>query len=337
MKLYLSCVYAVSMVGRKSKRDRARTHVSSENDVPMTADPVLAADEVPVPSSTDGAEILYPSWPDGDYHDAEVDTVSFDQLLLPPFDGLIGNEPNSQRNSYSNIPFPNLDIQGQGLNHDTENYVTPDLIYHDAAAAGPSHGNGTLNPTYDSEISSSALPAGECTAQSHRNIQTDPSTHDVHRTHIDAISKVIACLDSHVQAGTVRIDEAMIICKARLASITQIMELDSYKLCTTCRTLISVSLELIVSLYETVVASSKCTQSGSLPSLFFGGFEIGTEEHSTLRRHIINTELQRPIPLLQGLSSGCCAAEGSDRRKRHMQYFSEIESRITTLVSRLEV
>lgn len=334
------------MVGRKSKRDRARTHVSSEKDVPMTADAVLAADEIPASSSMDGAGILYPSWPDGDYHDVEVDAVSFDQLLMPPFDGLIHNEPNSQSGynsqSYSDIAFPSLDMEGHELNHDTENHATPDLIYKDAAAAGSSHGQ-PLNPTYHSAIDSPALPVGECPAQPHRNTQTEPGTHDVHRSHIDAIGKVITCLDSHVQARTVRIDEAMTICTARLASITEIMGLDSYKLCTTCRTLISVSLELIVSLYETVISSSKYTTSDSLhgsdrfPSLFFGGFEVGAEEHSTLRRHIISTELQRPIPLLQGLSSGCCAAEGSDRRKRHMQYFSEIEGRITMLVSRLEV
>ncbi|KFY44755.1 hypothetical protein V495_03277 [Pseudogymnoascus sp. VKM F-4514 (FW-929)] len=307
----------------------------------MAANPVLAADEVPIPSSTDGAGILYPSWPHGDYHDAEVDAVSFDQLLMPPFDGIVGNEPTSQSGynsqSYSNIRFPNLDVQGQGLNHDTESYLMPDPVYLDAAAAESSHGHGPLNLTSHSAIGSPALPVGDCPAQSHNNIQTEPGTHDVHRDHIDAIGKVIACLDSHVQAGTVRIDEAMTICKARLASITEIMELDSYKLCTTCRTLISVSLELIVSLYETVVSSSSLPSSDKFPSLFFGGFEIGAEEHSALRRRIVSTEIQRLIPLLQGLSSGCCAAEGSDKRKRHMQYFSEIEDRITTLVSTLEV
>lgn len=313
----------------------------------MTADPVSAADEVPLPSSTDGVGMLYPPWSDGDYHGAEVDAVSFDQLLMPPFDG-IDNEHTSQSDynngeSYSNTPFPNLDMGGEGLNHDTENYATPDLIYQEAAAAGSSHGNEPLNPTPHSAVGSTTRPMGECRAQSHINIQREPGTDDVHRAHIDAIGKVIACLDSHVQAGTVRIDEAMTICKARLASITEIMELDSYKLCTTCRTLISISLELIVSLYETVVSRGKYTPSGSLPSsdkfpsLFLGGFEIATEEHSSLSRQIISTEIRRPIPLLHGLSSGCGAAEGSDRRKRHMQYFSEIEDRITTLVSTLEV
>ncbi|KFX92758.1 hypothetical protein O988_07136 [Pseudogymnoascus sp. VKM F-3808] len=326
-----SCVAVVSQVDAHDARN-------------STSHPVLAANEIPALSSMDGAGMLNPPWSDGHYHDVEeADTVSFDQLLMPSFDGIIANEPNFEGDSYSNIPFSNLNMQGQGLSHDTENHATPDLTYQDAAVAVFSHGNRPLSPTSHSAIGPSAPPVGECPAPSHENIQTAPDTHDVHRAHIDAIGKVIACLDSHVQAGTVRIDEAMTICKARLATITEIMELDSYKLCTTCRTLISVSLELIVSLYETVVSSSKYTTSDSLhgsdkfPGLFFGGFEIGKEEHSTLRRRIVSTELQRPIPLLQVLSSGCCAAEGSDRRRRHVQYFSEIEDRITTLVSTLEV
>lgn len=331
------------MVGRKSKRDRARTHASPANYLPMAADPGLAADEVPVTNSTDGAEILYPPWPDGNYHDAVVDTASFDQLLMPSsLDGLISKELGSQSGynsqSYSNIPVPNLNIQGQRLNHDAEEYVTPDQIYQDGAA-GSLYGDGPLNLAMDSPD----LPVQECPTQSHGNIHTEPGTQYIHIAHIDAIGKVIACLDAHVQAGTVRIDEAMTICKAQLANITKIMDLDSYKLCTTCRTLISISLGLIVSLYEIVVSSSKFTLPGSLPSsdtlpsLFFGGFEVSTEENSALRRYIISTELQRPIPLLQNLSSGCCAAEGSDRRKRHMQYFSETEDRITALVSALAV
>ncbi|KFY32257.1 hypothetical protein V493_00361 [Pseudogymnoascus sp. VKM F-4281 (FW-2241)] len=330
------------MVGRKSKRDRERTHASPANYVPMTADLGLAAEKVPAPSSTDGAEILYPLWPDGDYDNAVVDTVSFDQFLMPCLDGPISKESNSQSgyNSYSdsNIPFPNLDIQGQGLNHDTEKHVTPDQIYQDSAA-GSLYGDGLLNPAMDSP----AQPVQECPAQSHGNINTEPNTQYVHMAHIDAIGKVIACLDAHVEAGTVRIDEAMIICRAQLANITKIMDLEDYKLCTTCRTLISISLGLIVSLYEIAVSSSNSTLSSSvsnsntLPSLFFGRFEVSTEGHSALRRCIIRTELQRPIPLLQSISSGCCAAEGSDRRKRHMQYFSELEDRITTLVSALAI
>ncbi|OBT68124.1 hypothetical protein VE03_01449 [Pseudogymnoascus sp. 23342-1-I1] len=329
------------MVGRKSKRDRARTHVSPANYVPMIADPGLAADEAPVPSSTGSAEILYPPWPDGDY-DGMVDTVSSDQFPMPSLNGSIGGEFSPQSGydsqSFSNIPFPSLDIQEQGLNHDPGSYFTPELICQDGAAASL-YGNGPLNPA----MSSPAPTVQECPAQSQGNIRTEPGTQYIHASHIDAIGKVIACLDAHVQAGTVRIDEAMTICKAQLANITKIMDLDSYKLCTTCRTLISISIGLIVSLYEIVVPSSKPTLSGSvpssntLPSLFFGGFEVGTEGHTALREYIISTELQRPVPLLQNLSLGCCAAEGSESRKRHMQYFSEMEDRIATLVSALAV
>lgn len=330
------------MVGRKSKRDRARTHVSPADYVPVTTDSGLAADEGPARSTTDGADILCPPWPDEDYYDVVAGAVSSDQLLMPSLDELIGEEFSFQSGynsqSYSNISFPNLNIQGQGLNHDAETYVTPDLIYQDGAA-GALGGDGPLNSAMDSPD----VSVRECPAQSHGSNHTEPGTQYIHAAHIDAIGKVIACLDAHVQVGKIRIDEAMTICKAQLANITKIMELDSYRQCTTCRTLISISIGLIVSLYEIADSSSKFTLSASLPgndalpSVFFGGFEVSTEEHSALRRYIISTELQRPVPLLQTLRSGCGAAEGSDRRKQHMQHFSEMEDRITTLVSTLAV
>lgn len=143
---------------------------------------------------------------------------------------------------------------------------------------------------------------------------------------------MIATLDNHVHTNFTCIDEVLRVSETCIDSTANIMSLDTYNWCRSCKTLISVAVDLVVKLYELAVFSSN-----DLPSLYLGAFEIGRDEKFAIYKGIISQRLQQIRPILRRLSSGCGAEVGSGTRKRHVDSFLELEYRVQALVSAIEV
>ncbi|KAF4456877.1 fungal zn(2)-Cys(6) binuclear cluster domain-containing protein [Fusarium austroafricanum] len=169
----------------------------------------------------------------------------------------------------------------------------------------------------------------------HRSILS-PVSHDPHRAHMATLGKCIATLDSHLaESNCITIDRVLSISRNCTDEIAVLMGLDNYQACRSCRTLVANIVDLLLELYEKASTPASDPSGGlsTKPKLSLGAYTIDTTEYSALYKQIISSELRRLNPIIESLKSGCSAVAGSCKRARHQGLFSEMEWRLYKLIS----
>ncbi|MCJ1427544.1 hypothetical protein MMC29_005447 [Sticta canariensis] len=167
-------------------------------------------------------------------------------------------------------------------------------------------------------------------------------------SHVLALTRIIELLETHIQLQPTAIDELMRMNKACMIDITRIMELKEYARCKSCGILVSVAMELVVTLYEMGVSLENNTSSkqqgqhsalgeNELPNLQFGVFEVDAEEQIEFRNRIICKELRRSIEIIKKFSerNQITARENPHSGKVRKQWYVEMEHRAKRLISSL--
>lgn len=348
LDLTLGCYYAISMVGRTPKNNK-RTRISTQKNVPANVPSEIASSPVSglnastniAPDNLNGHQSAIPMWQGpfpSEVHTRNLPANDFGTLTCSYTDGTASK---ADRNGIDHIGVLPQDLNLQLLDIDlgVDRFSFPDLNDQDNVAINAYIGDSMV---LDCDTSLSHM-------QPHLEFMqhlTDPSQHDQnsHWPHIEALSKIISLLESYTQAKTTVTDLVLKVSQACVADITKIMSLDVYKMCRSCKSLISTAMGLLVTLYEEAISVSRLIVSHDsipqdalavMPDLQFGVFHVHPGDQTGLLRQIICKELQRSVGVYQKLSAGCGADEGSDTRRRHQQSFSFMASRVESLISSL--
>ena len=345
----LECEYAISMVGRTSKRKKRACAENHSTDTRSAPTVQMAAhdpsQEIATNSQLPSPQTSYPSWSDH----CSPDSMNF---LLQP--GTIEDSfPNAHHDHISspnncngvtvscNIPGGS-DLLSLELGDD--NFSISDFCNQSSSSACL-----LPNPNKSTPMNS---PGGYAVHQarshpSHGAEMDNPNHSDLY-PHVSTLARIIEHLETHVQLRKSTIDVIMGINKTSMGDIGDIMKLEAYQRCKSCAILVATAMELIVTLYETAVAD-ECTKPKTgtvpapapsqmtLPNIQFGAFHLDPEDQLSLRNQIICRELQRVIRIVQGLNvQHYSPVENKPPSNTvHKQWYVEMEHRTKTLVNSL--
>ena len=169
--------------------------------------------------------------------------------------------------------------------------------------------------------------------------------------HISALGTIVGFLEGHLQKKAIAIDEVMRVNKDCMTRISKIMSLEVFKQCKSCRMLILIALDLVITLYEKGISEDvRSTPQSSRPQLIdqngtepatlqFGVFQFDPDDLAMFRNQIVRNELERCIQMIQRqcTESGSRSGVGSTpSHKVHQQWVSVIENRARILASSLK-
>ena len=124
--------------------------------------------------------------------------------------------------------------------------------------------------------------------------------------HVTSLAKTIGLLEELLQSKAVPMDEVLRVNKFCMSVLGGIMKRESFKSCKSCRMMIFIAMDLMITLYEDGVSGDRRAADQTLPqkaSLQFGSFQLEPEDRLMLRNQIIRNELQRCLQMIQDHSS----------------------------------
>ena len=168
------------------------------------------------------------------------------------------------------------------------------------------------------------------------------SSSPVNRQCIQACSKLMEYLDRVAQKDTVPLDEVMHVNKTFISAISRIMALDKSEKSACCPLLISITMDQMITLFESIFVQSRPTTGSKMdalaPPLRLGSFQIDAEEHAEMRAYIICRELRKCKQTLESLATMLQRPEMQRVQSLtlHKQWVNEMARRLESLVMTVE-
>ena len=172
------------------------------------------------------------------------------------------------------------------------------------------------------------------------NLTSSPTP--VNRQCIQACSKVMEYLDRVAQKDTLPLDEVMHVNKTFISAIARIMALDKSEKSACCPLLISITMDQMITLFESIFFQSKPITESKMdvlaPQLRLGSFQIDAEEHAEMRAYIICRELRKCKQTLESLATMLQRPEMQRVQSLtlHKQWVGEMARRLESLVMTVE-
>lgn len=168
------------------------------------------------------------------------------------------------------------------------------------------------------------------------------SSSPVNRQCIKACSRVMEYLDRVAQKDTLPLDEVMHVNKTFISAISRIMALDKSEKSVCCPLLISITMDQMITLFESIFFQSKPIMESKMdavaPQLRLGSFQIDAEEHAEMRAYIICRELRKCKQTLESLAAMLQRPEMQRVQSLtlHKQWVGEMARRLESLVMTVE-
>lgn len=149
-------------------------------------------------------------------------------------------------------------------------------------------------------------------------------------------------LDRVAQKDTLPLDEVMHVNKTFISAISRIMALDKSEKSVCCPLLISITMDQMITLFESIFFQSKPIMESKMdavaPQLRLGSFQIDAEEHAEMRAYIICRELRKCKQTLESLAAMLQRPEMQRVQSLtlHKQWVGEMARRLESLVMTVE-